>query len=44
MHLQLGKTVYRNEKTNDLVFINGRHMWGGKINILPHPKVLMRFR
>ena len=35
----VGEKLYiGTKKTNDLVFINGKHMWGGKINILPHPK------
>ncbi|HCI70101.1 MAG TPA: hypothetical protein DHV30_05710, partial [Balneola sp.] len=35
----VGEKLYiGTKKSNDLVFINGKHMWGGKINILPHPK------
>ena len=35
----VGEKLYvGTKKTNDLIFINGKHMWGGKINILPHPK------
>ena len=39
----VGEKLYvGTKKTNDLIFVNGKHMWGGKINILPHPKITSR--
>lgn len=35
----VGEKLYvAQRKTNDLIFVNGQHLWGGKINILAHPK------
>ncbi len=35
----VGEKLYvAQRKTNDLIFVNGQHLWGGKINILTHPK------
>ena len=32
-------TLYKGVKpTNDIAFINGKHLWGGKIVTVPHPK------
>ena len=33
------KLYVAQRKTNDLVLINGQHLWGGKINTLPHPTI-----